>query len=39
MQCWNNGTVTSQMGATKIRYNMLNIKTYRSEINGDDVNI
>ena len=37
MQMWNNYMVTLQMGATEIRYNILQTNTYKTEIDVDDV--
>ena len=36
-QCWTNGTVTLQYGATKISHNILRIKLYTSDTNVEDI--
>ena len=36
-QCWINGTIALQYGATKIRCNIRCIKTYKSDTNVEDV--
>ena len=35
---WNNGTVTIQCGAIKIRYNIRQINPYKSDTNIEDIN-
>ena len=35
-QCWTNGKVTLQRGATKIRYNVSCIKPYTSDTHFED---
>ena len=37
-QCWTNGTVALQCGATKIRYNICHIKSHTSDTNVEDIN-
>ena len=37
-QCFTNGTVTLQYGATEIRHNMRPIKPYKSDTNVEDFN-
>ena len=36
-QCWINGTIVLQYGATKIRCNIRCIKTYKSDTNVEDI--
>ena len=38
-QCWTNGTVTLQCGATAIGYNICRIKPHTSDTNVEDINI
>ena len=35
-QVWTNGVATSQMGSTKVKYNIFRIKTYKYETNDDN---
>ena len=36
--CWTNGTVTLQYGPEQIRYNIRQIKPYKSDTNVEDIN-
>ena len=38
-QCWTNGTIKLQCGATKIKYNIHRIKPHTSDTKMKDINI